>query len=118
MNTFEIWMADVAVFIGGRIEAGPRPVVVVASEPGREDDKMVTIAPCTTDLCSRQRATHVLLQGQGLEKECRVLCECVTTVDKRLFLWQIGEVTDPYDRYAIRHGLSVHLALPGEWEWI
>ena len=117
MKTFEIWLADIGVCIGDTVYDGLQPAVIVAAEPEREDDPMVTIVPCTEDLCFRQRQTHVLLQGQGLRQESRALCERIMTVDKSQLRRKLGEVTEPYDRFAIRRALSVHLGIPEVWEW-
>ena len=111
MKEFEIWVADIATFIGDRMKAGVRPVIIVDAEADKVEDKMVTVVPCTTNLRFPQRPTHVLLQGQGLEEDSRVLCERIMTVDKRILQYRIGEVWRPYDRYAIRHALAVHMGL-------
>ena len=117
MQAFEIWLANIPICIGGAMNSGQLPVIIVAAEPDRIGDPMVTIVPCATDLCARQRKTHVQLQECGLLPNSCVCCEHIMTVDKTLLWWKLGEVTDPYERYSIRHALACHLGIPEVWEW-
>lgn len=85
-----------------------RPAIVVGVN---EEFGDVTVVPLTSKLCYRQKPTHVLVNEQGLEITSRGLCELVVSVPGCRLLKRIGRLSDPFDRYALRHALAVHLGL-------
>ena len=108
MNTkptkpYEIWTARDCL---GRHDR--RPVIVVSQEDGTDT---VTVVPLTSNRESTQLPTHILLSEQGLDCTSRALCEMVKSVRRGTLIRRIGCVYKPYDRFALRHALAVHLGL-------
>ena len=106
VKPFELWVARDC--LGAHVR---RPVIVVSTE---NDLETVTIVPLTSDRNATQLATHVLISGQGLDRISRALCEQVMTVSRNALIFRIGCVYEPYDRFALRHALAVHLGLQAE----
>lgn len=111
MNTkttkpFEMWTAWDCL---GRHDC--RPVIVISQEG---DTDAVTVIPLTSDRESTQLPTHVLVSEQGLDHTSRALCEKVKTIRRKTLIRRIGCVYEPYDRFALRHALAVHLGLQAE----
>ena len=109
MNTtkpFEMWTAWDCL---GRHDC--RPVIVISQEG---DTDTVTVIPLTSDRESTQLPTHVLISEQGLDHTSRALCEKVKTIRRKTLIRRIGCVYEPYDRFALRHALAVHLGLQAE----
>ena len=106
-NPFELWIAKDCWGNHGR-----RPVVVIS--PGEGDDCPVTVVPLTSNRETTQLPTHVLLSGQGLDYISRALCERVTTIPRQILIRRIGQIFEPYDRFALRHALAIHLGLQTE----
>ncbi len=102
---YEIWTASFPE--GGAIQ-NCRPVIIVGTN---EEYRQVTVVPMSSRLCYRQKSTHVLVEGQGLNKEGRALGELVTTLPSWRLGHRIGYLSEPFDRYALRHALSIHLGL-------
>ena len=111
MNTrtirqFDLWTAHDCLGTHGR-----RPVIILSTE---EDANTITVIPLTSNRESTQLPTHVLLSEQGLDRTSRALCERVTTIHKAELIRRIGCIYEPYDRFALRHALAVHLGLQAE----
>ena len=106
-NPFDIWVAEDCWGNHGR-----RPVVVISSREG--DDSPVTVIPLTSNRETTQLPTHVLLSGQGLDYISRALCERGTTIPRPILIRRIGQISEPYDRFALRHALAIHLGLQAE----
>lgn len=102
---YEIWTAS---FPEGSVIRRCRPVVIVGTN---EDCGQVTVIPMTSKLCYKQKKTHVLVEGQGLNETGRALGELVTTLPNCCLSHRIGYLSDPFDRMALRHALAIHLGL-------
>ena len=102
---YEIWSV---AFTENDVIHNCRPSIIVGTNP---DSDMVTVVPLTSQLCYRQKSTHLLVEGHGLEQTSRGLCEFVVTVPASRLRRQIGYLSDSFDRYALRHALAVHLGL-------
>ena len=102
---YEIWTAS---FPEGGAIGSCRPAIIVGTN---EDCGQVTVIPMTTKLCYKQKKTHVLVEGQGLTETSRALGELVTTLPDSRLARRIGYLSDPFDRFAVRHALAVHLGL-------
>ncbi len=87
---------------------GCRPVIIVGVD---DEYSLVTVVPLTSKLCYRQKSSHILVEGRPLACTSRGLCELVTTLPYHCLVRRIGYLTEPFDRYALRHALSVHLGL-------
>ncbi len=87
---------------------GCRPVIIVGVD---DEYSLVTVVPMTSKLCYRQKSTHILVEGRPLDCTSRGLCELVTTLSKSYLVRRIGYLSEPFDRFALRHALSVHLGL-------
>ena len=109
-NPFEIWIAQLPARKGCCTKCGCRPVVVV-SEEAYEPLPYVSVIPLTKKLTAQQLPTHVLLCSRFLDRPSRALCEQVTTVEKTRLIRRIGYVEEPFDRFALRRALALHLNL-------
>lgn len=105
---FELWLARDCL-----ARHGCRPVIIVSIE---EDAEYVTVVPLTSNRESTQFPSHVLIAEQGLDHISRALCEQVRTIGKETLMRRIGYVYQPFDRFAIRHALAIHLGLCTEEE--
>lgn len=108
-NTFpaayEIWLATLN---GHAVIDGCRPVIVVGTD---EESGLVTVVPLSSQLTYPQKHSHALISGQGLDVTSRALCEHTTTLTHQALLRRIGILSDPFDRFALRRALAVHLGL-------
>ena len=102
---YEIWTA---LFPDEAVIHGCRPVIIAGTN---EDYGYVTIVPLTSKLCYKQKTTHILVDGYGLISTSRGLGELVTTLPGSCLVRRIGYLSQPFDRYALRHALAVHLGL-------
>ena len=102
---YEIWTMS---FPAEAAIHGCRPVIIAGTN---EDYGMVTVVPLTSKLCYRQKSTHFLVTGQGLVNVSRGLGELVTTLPNSCLVRRIGYLSEPFDRFALRHALAVHLGL-------
>ncbi len=102
---YEIWTVS---FPDGGAIGSCRPAIIVGTN---EDCGQITVIPMTTKLCYKQKKTHVLVEGQGLTEAGRALGELVTTLPNNRLSRRIGYLSDPFDRFAVRHALATHLGL-------
>ena len=107
---FEIWIAQLPARKGCCTKCGRRPVVVISAE-AYATLSHVSVIPLTKNLTARQLPTHVLLCSRFLDRPSRALCEQVTTVEKPHLIRRIGYVEEPFDRFALRRALALHLNL-------
>lgn len=85
-----------------------RPAIIVGTNV---ECGQVTVIPMTTKLCYKQKKTRVLVEGQGLKETDRALGELVTTLPSCCLSHRIGYLSEPFDRFALRHALAMHLGL-------
>jgi len=102
---YEIWTVS---FPEGGAIGSCRPAIIVGTN---EDCGQVTVIPMTTKLCYKQKKTHVLVEGQGLTGAGRALGELVTSLPDSRLVRRIGYLSEPFDRFAVRHALATHLGL-------
>ncbi len=102
---YEIWTAS---FPDGGAIRSCRPAIVVGTNA---ECGQVTVIPMTDKLCYKQKVTHVLVEGQGLQNTGRALGEIVTTLPCSCLVRRIGYISEAFDRFAIRHALAMHLGL-------
>ena len=86
-------MADLAN-VGGSIQHGFRPVVVVQNDVGNKYSPITIVVPITTKKERKQYLpTHVRVNNQtGLKPNSTVLCEQIMTVNKDSLKLQIGKL--------------------------
>ncbi len=106
----EIYMTDMP-HIGGSIQCGYRPAVVVQNNAGNESSSTVIVVPLT----SRQKhwmPTHVDIDTDtGIRKKSIALCEQIQTIPKSMLVRKIGEITTPVYIEKIKRAIEVSLAL-------
>jgi len=106
----EIYMTDMP-HIGGSIQCGYRPAIIVQNNAGNESSSTVIVVPLT----SRQKhwmPTHVNIgMDTGIRKNSIALCEQIQTIPKAMLVRKIGEITTPAYIEKIRRAIEVSLAL-------
>lgn len=111
ISNMEIWMADLPVNQNSHVQYGLRPVVIVSNDCVNHSSPVVSIVPLTSKTHKGQLPTHVLLQGYGLQYPSVAICEQVMAMDKNRLRQRVGEVSDWFDRLALRHALAIQLSL-------
>ena len=100
---YEIWIAACK---NHSVIQGCRPVIVIGT-----DEDLITVVPLSSQLTYPKKHSHALISGQGLDVTSRTLCEHISTLPRRVLLRRIGYLYEPYDRFALRRALAVHLGL-------
>ena len=82
--------------IGGSVQSGLRPALIIQNDVGNECSPTVIVAPITTIVKKKNQPTHVHLGTEfGLEEDSMVMLEQINTVDKVVHIKEyIGSVTD------------------------
>ena len=111
MKKFDIYLAELPDVAGGHVQKGIRPVIVISNDVANAYSPLATIVPLTSRVHKKRLPTHVLLLAKGLSTVSLALCEQILTVDRNCLLKYRGSVTDPEDRAAIEHAVSVQLGL-------
>ncbi len=111
MKRFEIYQANLPSIPGSHIQSGIRPVVIVSNDKANAYSPVVTVIPLTTRLGKKCLPTHVTLLTSGLRSISLALCEQVMPVDKSSMMRYIGYITDPDDRAALDHAMSIQLGM-------
>lgn len=111
MHRYEIWWADLSPAPGSHLQTGRRPVIIVSNDIANTHSPVITVVPLTAQRKRLGMPTHVLIQGQGLDRWSIALCEQVTSVDKTQLTKRIGYVFQPFDQLALRHALAVQLGM-------
>lgn len=101
------------IFRGGRLRRQIRPVAVVSDASGGK----VSVVPLSGREGRKDRSAHIQISGCGRRKHSWALCELVTTLSTKNLAVRLGTITEPYDRYAIRHALAEHLGIPEITNW-
>ena len=89
-----------------------RPALVVSNDSNNEYAQTVTVAPITGQPAKKQYPFEVLIpEGVGgLDRESRVKCNQVRTVDKRRLIMRIGDLPPQYVGQ-VQQALKIHLYL-------
>ena len=96
--------------IGGSVEHGLRPLLIVQNNKGNENAPTVIGIPLTTRIKKLYLPVHVYLSGSDKLKPSMALCEQLMTINK----FDIGEFIDrvaPEDMHRIDKALSVSIGL-------
>ena len=100
--------------IGGSIQYGIRPVVIVQNNKGNLNSSTVIIAPITKQH-KHELPTHVRIQQDtGVDCPSIVLCEQIQTIDKSMLRRKIGSINKQSDIRKINRALRVSLELMNE----
>ncbi len=100
--------------IGGSIQYGIRPVVIIQNDKGNANSSTVIIAPITKQH-KNALPTHVRInRDTGVDCPSIVLCEQIQTIDKSMLRRKIGRVRNPGDIRKINQALRVSLELLNE----
>lgn len=91
----DIYFCDF-INIGGSVQSGLRPALIIQNDVGNECSPTVIVAPITTIVKKKNQPTHVHLGTEfGLEEDSMVMLEQINTVDKVVHIKEyIGSVTD------------------------
>ncbi len=90
----EIFMAELPQ-VGGSIQFGVRPVLVIQNDVGNENSSTVIVVPLTSKT-KKKMPTHVILppSATGLPRSSVALCEQILTVPMDILERKAGALTD------------------------
>lgn len=94
---------------GSCVQGGQRPAVVVSNNMCNKHSPVISVVPVTSR-DKKRLPTHVSIWGYGLNCECTVMCEQITSVDKSSITKRIGNVSHESVRAAIDKALLTQFA--------
>lgn len=99
--------------VGGSVQAGVRPAIVVQNNIGNKYSPCLIVAPLTSNISKNKTyfPTHVLLhKTSGVAKTSIVLCEQLSTISKAKIVNYLGHLT-PNEMRRIDQAICISLAL-------
>lgn len=94
---------------GSSVQGGQRPAIIVSNNMCNKHSPVVSVVPITSR-DKKPLPTHVSIWGYGLNCECTVMCEQITSVDKTMITKKIGNISHESVRAAINRALQIQLA--------
>lgn len=86
----DIWVADIKETYQNVIK-GKHPVLIISGFKHNLKADTVNVAVITSNI-KRKLQSHVLIEGYGLKKESKILCEQILTINKADLINKIGRV--------------------------
>lgn len=108
MKRGEIWFANLPV-VGGSIQYGERPVVVVSNNVCNRFSSVITVVPLTSVHKKKNQPTHIHLERKEL-KESIVICEQIITISKKMIDRKICSI-DNVDMERIEKGIKIQMGI-------
>lgn len=106
----EIYLADLPR-IGGSIQHGSRPVLIVQNNTLNTSSTNVIVIPMTSK-DKNGMATHVSIgRDCGIEQRSILLCEQIQTIQTVSLVRKMGEVTSPELQKKIHHAIRIAITL-------
>ncbi len=106
----EIYMADMP-HLGGSIQCGFRPAIIVQNNVRNECSSNVIVVPMTSQ-AKRCMLTHVLIDTDtGIPKKSLALCEQIQTIQKTRLIRKIGEIESPDTITEVQNAMRIALAM-------
>ena len=99
--------------VGGSVQAGVRPAIVIQNNIGNKYSPCLIVAPLTSNTSKNKTyfPTHVLLhKTSGVAKTSIVLCEQLSTISKAKIVNYLGHLT-PNEMRRIDQAICISLAL-------
>ena len=99
--------------VGGSVQAGVRPAIVIQNNIGNKYSPCLIVAPLTSNTSKNKTyfPTHVLLhKTSGVAKTSIVLCEQLSTISKAKIVSYLGHLT-PNEMRRIDQAICISLAL-------
>ena len=99
--------------VGGSVQAGVRPAIVIQNNIGNKYSPCLIVAPLTSNISKNKTyfPTHVLLnKTSGVAKTSIVLCEQLSTISKAKIVNYLGHLT-PNEMRRIDQAICISLAL-------
>lgn len=111
----EVYIADLPVKEGSRIQGGKRPIVIVSNDKNNQYCDFIHYVPLTSRMKRLDLPVHVEITSEFLIKPSMALCEQAAREDK-IDLLQfinkkigcIGKLSE-YDMQRISYGVAVQL---------
>ena len=110
-HRLDIYIADLPQ-IGGSIQYGRRPVLVIQNDVGNKHSPTIIIVPLTSKHKKRM-PTHVYLPSEmtGLPRWSVALCEQIQTVPRDILIRKVGELAHDSVVTELRIAISSSLGL-------
>lgn len=82
--------------MGGNLQDGLRPAVVISNNVGNEYSNILIVAPMTAIMKKLKQPTHVFIKGDGhgLRYDSIAMAEQITTISKDHVEYKLGRVDD------------------------
>lgn len=107
----DIYMAQLDEDIGGSLQSGFRPVLVVSNDKANYFSPVINIVPITSKLGKKKLPTHVLLKECELLRQSIILVEQITSVNKSRLIRYMGSIKrTPYEE-KVKRAIGVQLNL-------
>ena len=109
-----IFMANLP-FLGGSIQDGIHPVVVVSNEKCNTHSPVISVVSFTSQE-KPHIPTHIYVgkEGNGLTKDSTALCEQILTINKDCLIEFMG-ICHPSDLLRIEQGMKIQLGLVNKY---
>lgn len=117
IHKYSIWIANLpSQGEHSSIQAGERPVIVLSNNKANYYSPVISVAPISTSYTKMKKnlPTHVLLpsaEETGLDAESVVLCEQVTSLDKKNLICCTGRITTSFLQEAIKAAIRTQLGV-------
>ena len=106
----DVYMADLPD-VGGSIQNGYRPVIVIQNDVGNANSTTVIVVPLTSKL-KRNMPTHVYIKsGDGLKKQSVALCEQIMTISKSWLCHYVTRIEDTETIDKLHQAIKVSLGM-------
>ena len=115
----DVFLADLSTSVGSE-QSGKRPVLCIQNDTGNFYAPTLIVAPITSKRFKKPLPTHYLLEDADfLTAPSIVLCEQITTLDKRRIKNYLGKIEEKYMEpigESIRISLGLDEPIPTEIE--
>lgn len=110
----DILMVELPNNENSNIQSGFRPVLVVQNNIGNRYSPTVIVVPLTSKIKKLEMPTHELIEEKeaiGLKVNSMVLCEQITTIDKKKVKNKIGRVLSNEVMEKVTRACAISLAI-------
>lgn len=112
IKRMDIYMADLPA-VGGSVQYGYRPVVVVQNNVGNVSSPTVIVVPLTTKP-KKPMPTHVKLKScEAVQSNTTALCEQIMTISTDRLVKKLGNIDDLTTIGRINLALFISLGFDG-----
>lgn len=96
VKRWDIWYANLGLHSDSSVQGGTRPVLIISNDDNNRNANTLTVIPLTTKHKKMSMPTHVLIRmgkGSPLDRVSVALAEQITTIDKTVLTFKVGELS-------------------------